>query len=404
MLTTYTQLFRIKGAWQFSGAGFLARMPIAMNALGIILLVSLTTGSYALAGLTSGAYTLTAAVVSPYSSRLIDRFGQRRVLLPLGLLDALSLWLIALVAILHVPAALVIVVAILAGATHPNIGSLVRARWVGLLSGDTRLRTAFAWESVLDEFIFTIGPVITTFLALNVAPASPLIVAGAITAVGVLLLVAQHHTEPATHAHAHAAGKGALRYRGMIVMFIAAAGLGGLFGSYEVSVVAATAEWGDEVWTGWVLALWAGSSMLAGLVFGVRHPKLSFAKLLPITTGIGVIVVAFAHFAPNTALLALAAFAAGLIVAPSLICLFGNVETLVPTSRLTEGLTWANSGIAVGFALGGAFAGQVIDSMGAATAFWLPVASIALAFVASAAGLSRTQHAKMSPEHHEGEI
>lgn len=397
MLSTYAQLFTVKGAWQFSAAGFFARMPIAMNALGIILLISLTTGSYAIAGATSGAYTIAAAVVSPYSSRLIDRYGQRSILLPLGLLDAFSLWLIAIVVILHAPTVLVIAMSVVAGVFHPNVGSLVRARWVGVFSGDPRLRTAFAWESVLDEFIFTIGPVITTFLALNVSAASPLFVAGVITAVGVLLLVAQRRTEPKTHPHnEHTAGKGALRYRGMVVTFVAAAGLGGLFGSFEVSVVAATAEWGDEFWTGWILALWAGSSMLAGLIFGVRHPRMAFARLLPITTGIGVPIVALAHFAPNTAVLAVASFLAGLIVAPSLICLFGMVETLVPPQRLTEGLTWVNSGIAVGFALGGALAGKVIDSMDAATAFWLPVAALALAFVASATGLPRTTHAKMA--------
>ena len=211
MLTTYRKLLVVPGGWQFSAAGFAARMPIAMNALGIVLLVSLTSGSYAIAGITSGAYTLAAALVSPYSSRLMDRFGQSRILLPLGIADALSLWTIAVVVWLGAPSALVIAVAVLAGMLHPNIGSLVRARWAHALADDPRLRTAFAWESVLDELIFTLGPVVTTFLAINVSPGSPLVVAGAITAVGALFLVFQRSSEPVRHAHGtHAAGKGAL--------------------------------------------------------------------------------------------------------------------------------------------------------------------------------------------------
>ncbi len=43
----------------------------------------------------------------------------------------------------------------------PTIGAMVRARWTELYRGQPQLRTAFAFESVLDEVFFIAGPVIS---------------------------------------------------------------------------------------------------------------------------------------------------------------------------------------------------------------------------------------------------
>ena len=42
MLTTYRRALALPGAWQFSSTGFVARLPIAMIGLGIVLLISTT--------------------------------------------------------------------------------------------------------------------------------------------------------------------------------------------------------------------------------------------------------------------------------------------------------------------------------------------------------------------------
>ena len=54
------------------------------------------------------------------------------------------------------------------GVTLLNIGALVRARWSHLWRADQRRRsTAYSVESVLDEVIFVIGPLIATVLAIH---------------------------------------------------------------------------------------------------------------------------------------------------------------------------------------------------------------------------------------------
>ena len=51
-----------------------------MIGLGIVLLVSLQTGSYALAGALSATEALANAAVGPLIGRAIDRKGQHRIL------------------------------------------------------------------------------------------------------------------------------------------------------------------------------------------------------------------------------------------------------------------------------------------------------------------------------------
>lgn len=391
MLSTYTSVLKHQGAWHFSLAAFVARLPIAMNALGIVLLVSITTGSFALAGVLSATYTIAAGLVSPISSRFVDRLGQRAVLLPLASLDAALLVALAGVVVIDLPLVIQLLVALLAGAAHPNVGSLVRARWVHVLAGTGRLRSAFAWESVLDELIFTIGPIAATFLAISVTPTGPLIVAAVLTAIGSVWFVALRGSEPPPRPVAeHSEGRLALRYRGMVVAFLAAIGLGGVFGSYEVSVVAYATEQGQEEWAGPVLALWAGGSLIAGLLFGARAIAMPLGRMLVITSALLTVALVAAPFTSNLLILAVATFLSGFLVAPSLITLFGVTEQLVPVIRLTEGLTWTNSGIAMGFAAGAAIGGAVIDAAGASVAFWLAVGFAALATASAALGYRRT--------------
>ena len=88
MLRAYRSALSLPGTFRFSSTGFLARLPIAMVGLGIVLLVSETTGSYAAAGALSAAFQLPAALGAVVTSRWTDRLGQSRTLPWLGGLSA----------------------------------------------------------------------------------------------------------------------------------------------------------------------------------------------------------------------------------------------------------------------------------------------------------------------------
>src|ERR1700744_3711614 len=89
-LAPYAEIFAIPSAWRFSVAGIIGRMPMSMYGLGTVLLISAGTGRYGLAGSVSAAGAIGGAVCAPQLGRLVDRVGQRRVLVPVCLAFALA--------------------------------------------------------------------------------------------------------------------------------------------------------------------------------------------------------------------------------------------------------------------------------------------------------------------------
>lgn len=77
--------------------------------------------------------------------------------------------------------------------------------------------------------------------------------------------------------------------------------------------------------------------------------------------------------------LSLALFLAGGAISPTFIVAFGLIERLVPGGKLTEGITWAMTGIGLGMAIGSIGSGYVIDAFGAQNGFWISVGAGLLA-------------------------
>src|SRR5579871_4436250 len=89
-LRPYAEIFEIPGAWRFSMAAVIGRMPMSMFGLGTVLLISAVTGKYGVAGTVSAVGSLGYAFTSPRVARAVDSHGQRRVLLPLLTVFTLS--------------------------------------------------------------------------------------------------------------------------------------------------------------------------------------------------------------------------------------------------------------------------------------------------------------------------
>ena len=171
-LRPYADIFRVPGAWRFSAAGVIGRMPMSMFGLGTVLLISAGTGKYGVAGAVSAVGSLGYAFCWPQIARLVDARGQRRVLLPLLAVFTTATAALIVTVELQAPTWAFFVCGAVAGATMPSLGTLVRARWSVLLAGSPRLHAAFSFESVADELCFVIGPAAVTLLATEVFPAA----------------------------------------------------------------------------------------------------------------------------------------------------------------------------------------------------------------------------------------
>ena len=130
---------------------------------------------------------------------------------------------------------------------------------------------------------------------------------------------------------------------------------------------------------GVALAVYAGGSLVAGLVYGVVRPPgtmaarfvgcaLFFAVAAQLLLAVGSLPVLIG-----------AGFVAGLAIAPVLVSGMSLVESRVPRSSLTEALTWVVTGLSIGVTVGAALAGGAVDAWGAEAAFAVPAASAALA-------------------------
>jgi MFS family permease len=386
MLAPYRALLAVRGGAAFSAAGLLARMPISMQTLGTVLLVSATTGSYGLAGAVSATVALAQALVSPLVSRLVDRLGQARVMVPALAAHVAGLAALVGLVLAEAPSWTLFPAAALFGAAYPPVGSLVRARWAHAVGRSGLLPAAYSWESALDEVIFVVGPILVTVLATGIAPAAGLLVAGAFAGLGGLLLAGLRRTEPPAHATTGGRSVSAARISGVRVLALVSLALGGIFGSAEVIVVAFAAERDRPAAAGVVLALLAGGSLIAGLAYGAVRWRASLRRRFLI----GVTALAAATLtlplAPNLPALGVVMFLSGFAISPALIAAFGLVEELVPAGALTEGLTWLATGINIGLALSASVSGQVIDAVGARPAFAVTVGCGIAAVVLAVAG------------------
>lgn len=381
MLAPYVDLLRRPGTLRFSSAGFVQRLPMSMLGLGVILFLTLRGESYALAGAVSAVGALATAAFGPFLSRYIDRYTQHRVLpAAVGFSVVMQTAFVVLV-LAGAPVWTWFVAFALGEAFVPNVGSLVRARWAYVLPESGEVRTAFALESVLDEIVFVTGPPVATALALGVVSWGAIGASILLLVVGTVLLVPQRATEPPAAGPEHHEGRAALLQPGVPLLFAMLILVGGIFGSYEVTVVAFAAERGASGLTGVLLGVYALGSAVGGLVLGARHLSAPLHhQLRAFTLALGVVAIP-APFVGSVWLLGLLSLVAGLAVAPTLITSFSLVERLVPPQRLTEGLTVLMAGLTVGFALATPTAGVIIDARGASAAFGLTTTCALLAAV-----------------------
>jgi len=369
------------GAAAFSAAGLLARLPISMLGIGIVLLVEASTGSYAAAGTVAAVYSVVQALCSPVVARLVDRHGQAAVMRPAVAVHVAGVVALVVLTTSGAPLPALLAAAVVMGSSIGSVGALVRARWAWVLTRAggpvaARLHTAFSLESVVDEVVFLVGPVVVTLLATRAGPAWGLLAAAAAVTVGGAVLFAQRATEPAPvrrRAGDPGGGRAVLRSGGMVVLVVAFAFLGVVFGSVEVLVVAFTDERGRPGLAGVVLALYAVGSLVAGLVYGALRWRSSDARRFTAAMPLMAVLMAPLVLVDSVVGLALALVVAGVAISPTIISGNALVRALVAPHRLTEGLTWVSTAMGVGISAGAAVAGHAVDRSGAQGALLLPV-------------------------------
>jgi MFS family permease len=399
----YADLFKIPGAAAFCVAGLITRSGGSMMGIGLVLMVSEQYGSYAQAGALAAANSVAWALGAAGISNLVDRFGQRRVMLPAALISSGALACLVVLGSAQAPVWTLFPASVICGGTAGAPGALVRSRWNYVLKDPQKLHTAFSLESTLDELTFVIGPVAATLLATRVAPGAGLVAPVALLVGGSFWFYSLTATEPPVRASARsgqAGGRALLLMPGIASVAAVTLMVGWVFGATDVTVVAATDAWGDKAQAGMVLAAMSLGSAIGGLGYGTRHWVSSTVRRWVVVLLALTACTLLLPFASGAWLLGVGGFAAGFTIAPTLINLNTLMQSLAPTARMTEGLAWVACSLGVGVSLGSTLAGQLIDKVSYTAGFVTVVgaaAAAALLAVSSARSVSRAARRPTPP-------
>jgi MFS family permease len=183
-VTTYLRILRKPGIAALLAASLVARLPIGINGLAMILFLREETGSFAVPGAVAGGLVLGTGLAAPFMGRLVDRLGAK-VLLPIALGHAAGVLSLLGLGLASAPAAALVATAVVTGALFPPNPSLLRAGFPTLLRDEPALiPSAYALDSVILELTFVTAPLLVALIVIVVGPAAALVVSAALAVTG----------------------------------------------------------------------------------------------------------------------------------------------------------------------------------------------------------------------------
>jgi MFS family permease len=340
-----------------------------MTSLGIVWLVHGSTGSYAAAGSVTGGFAVAEALAGPQVARLIDRFGQTRML-PITLLaHALTVAMLISLTVTHAPVWALITAGVLAGGSLPQLGAQTGARWSHALRGTPLLSSAFALESLSVGIAFMVGPALIGIVSSLGSPVAGSTLAMGLVLAGGLALAVQRSTAPSPVRRHPTSDPDRLLHKGFLALVGTNIGIGIFFGSMQVSVTAYAVGRGTPSLAGPLYSITSLVGLIAGFAYGARRWRLSARNQLVLVLA-ALTVSTIPLLAVETPLaVGIALALPGLAIAPFQTLSAVLAESEVESAVLNQAFTWLNSGSAAGIALGAAVAGRVVDAYDARFGF-----------------------------------
>jgi predicted MFS family arabinose efflux permease len=352
------------------GTSILARLPLAMLDIGLLVHAQHLTGSFAAAGVVAGIYAVALGAGGPLLGRLIDRRGQTSVLL---VSSSVTGALLLSIAALPVGAPLGALVALAAGVglATPPIGTCLRTQLPALLPNPADARAAYAFEASVVELTWIAGPPLVLCLGALWSTGAALAIAGGAVLFATTAFAAQPASRDWRPAVAEARQRGgSLRAPAMRTLVIVLVAVGTLLGAAEVAVTAAAKALDDTAAAAALFALWGVGSLAGGLLAArLGGGPRSAAALALMLGALAAGHLALIPAAGSVVALGAVLLVAGAAIAPTEAALNAMVEELAPTGTVTEAFAWLATAIAVGSALGAAGAGALVDRAGPTAAF-----------------------------------
>ncbi|GAB3457079.1 MFS transporter [Actinophytocola sediminis] len=348
----------------------LARMPIAMIGLSLLLYVQRETGSFAIAGAVSAGSLIGVALGAVVQGRIMDRRGPTTPLLIVSTMFVVAITCAVLAVETGQPAAVLVLLGVVVGLTEPMVGAASRALWVHLVPPGAIRHAAYAYEAISLEVFFILGPALAGLLV--AAPwAGTGVVAGTVCmvvgSVGFALTSVVRSVRPVRVP----AGRllGALAYPGMRTVALAALGFGVTVGFVEVAVPAAATEAGQAPMGGVLLAMWSLTSVAFGLYYAVHPWPRRMNQRLPALLGMFALLIAPMAIPTSLFWLAVVMLVAGIWITPQSTAHSTAIELVTPKGTATEAFAWVVTSVTLGLAAGHSTSGYLVEHVGIPAAF-----------------------------------
>jgi MFS family permease len=355
--SSYRTLLRTPSVAWLMSSSLVARLPMSMTNIAVVIAVTHGGGSYARAGEVTAAVVFSEGVTQPLYGRVADRIGRRWLLRVLAVANAAAT--VALALTVTKGSWLPFVPAVLTGATGPPVVSAMRAAWSGLVSGPAR-QSAYALEATSQELLFIVGPMLSALICATISARVAVAATGVIGLIGVIGMTRtaaidarEEHDGPLHHGSA-------VRIRALQRCMLTLGLMVFSLGCVEIGVIAAVSHGRQaSAFAGVVIAIWSVSSLLGGLWYGSRKEETT----LPAAALVGAAAASFAVLlaAPDRVTLIVLLGIGGVTIAPMFGRMYAEVSAVAPPSVVTEAYGWISvanlTGVAIGAPLGGYLVG-----------------------------------------------
>lgn len=365
-MNSYRQVLANRATRNVLLLGGLVRIPFfAQSVLLALHVVQTLHGSYAQAGLATACVTLCVAAAGPWRGRLLDRFGLRRTIAPSIVVGA-ACWAVAPF-LGYLP---LLALAGLAGLFEIPIFSVVRQAVIAS-TGEEDRRGALALDAVAVEVSYMIGPA-AGIAATAVLPTRAVLLAAQMCLVlgGVVLWLVNPRLRGDPAAEPEPVARREWFRLEFVALCVGSCASIAVLSAQDLTMVAAMRHFHAQPWLGPVLALWAGSSLVGGLIYGsLRRPVSPYLLL----AGLGVSALACVA-AGGPVAMGFAVVVAGLCCAPSQTAFVDELSRIVPEGGRGEAFGWYTAAVTAGTAVGTSLGGPVIDAAGYRGGFLLSAA------------------------------
>ncbi|HEV7649424.1 MAG TPA: MFS transporter [Actinophytocola sp.] len=368
-LAGYRAALSTPGAGRPAVMSVLARMPIAMVGLSLLLYVQRETGSFASAGLVSAGSLVGVAVGAVVQGRIMDRLGPTRPLLVTAgfFLIAVATVVVAIEA--RLPTAVLVLLGSAVGLAEPMVGSASRALWAHLVPAGPLRHAAYAYEAISMEVFFILGPAVAGLLVAAPWAGTGVVLGAACMVVGGVGFALSPAVRGVRPQREHRDLLGALASPGMRMVALAALGFGVTVGFVEVAVPAAATKAGHAPLGGLLLAAWSLSSVMFGLYYATRPWPRAMSLRLPVLLGVFAVLIAPLSLAASLPALAIGLLVAGVWITPQSTTHSTAIELVAPRGTATEAFGWVVTAVTLGLAAGQSVSGYLVEHVGVPASF-----------------------------------